>query len=665
MKAFPRALAGLILLMAPLVVASPGIPSATPRPVDGPVVVDVSDLRAPYFTNVTDDVGLTGIPGFRLSIADVNGDGYPDIFLHRQLNHGTGDVLNKQYLYLNVPGDDPGDPYIRAFMDYTTESNIRANREGTTDGRHSDSAIFADVDNDGDLDVFTLVYLHSNWTLNEGTNDLLLNDGNAHFTLAPDSRFHLEPIHNTAGAVFIDYDNDGNIDLYIGNWYKYNALTVDQLYQGLGDGSFLNVTTQSGIGSATTCIYGVAAWDWNDDGFMDLFAPPYSHTVSGSVPRHWRNNGDGTFTQVQAATNYDDHRGTGSGKASFGSMPRDFDNDGDIDFFEILTHGIGDGAGLVHSTAVINIDGVFAWDFGTVHGRGLEDPLLSHHGDHYQSWFDFDGDTLVDFALTESGYDNNRFYIFRQAPNNTFSPVTVRSGMNTINDANLPPHNAMALDYDLDGDEDMLVGFGNDVEGIQLWRNDVGTNNNWFVVTLEGAGGPGYSNRSAIGARIETSAGGVTQTREIYAGPGHHGPQVPLSQTFGLGAASVVDSVTVHWPNATQTSVAYTDLPVNRFITIREVCSMAGDPTELRVARDGDDVVLTWSEPADLVWNWNVYRDENPDPALWGAPHAANVVDEDFATPGIQYRDVGAVSDGTLLCYLITAVNDCGETPLR
>jgi hypothetical protein len=311
------------------------------------------------------------------------------------------------------------------------------------------------------------------------------------------------------------------------------------------------------------------------------------------------------------------------------------------------------------------VDGVFSWDFYRVHGRGTEDPLLSHHGDHYQSWFDFDNDTLVDFALTESGYDNNRFYIFRQAPNNTFSPVTGRSGMDPINDANLPPHNAMALDYDLDGDEDMLVGFGNDVDGIQLWRNDVGTNNSWIVVTLEGGGGPGYANRSAIGARIETSAGDVTQTREIYAGPGHHGPQVPLSQTFGLGSESVVDSITVRWPNATQTSVAYTNLPVNRFITVREVCSVAGDPAELQLARDGNDLLLTWSEGADLVWNWNVYRDEDPDPGLWGAPHAENVIDEDPASPGIQYRDVGAVSDGTLLCYLITAVNDCCEKPLR
>jgi hypothetical protein len=308
---------------------------------------------------------------------------------------------------------------------------------------------------------------------------------------------------------------------------------------------------------------------------------------------------------------------------------------------------------------------VFSWDFYRVDGRATEDPVLSHHGDHYQSWFDYDNDGLADFALTESGYDNNRIYLFRQAGDHTFSPVTLRSGLNVINVANLPPHNATPLDYDLDGDEDLLVGFGNDVDGIQLWRNDVGTDHNWLVVTVEGAGGPGYANSSAVGARIEAAAGGVTQTREVHAGPGHHGPQVPLSQTIGLGSASIVDSVTVRWPNASQTSVAYANLAINRFITIREVCAEADDPADLRLARDGDDVVLTWNEPADLVWSWNVYRDVEPDPAMWGAPHAPDVIDEDPVSSGIQYRDVGAASGGSLLCYLITAVNDCGETPLR
>lgn len=614
----------------------------------------------PYFTNVSSDVHLTSVPGFRLSIADLNGDGYPDILLHRQLNHSTGDVLDKQYLYLNVQGDNPPDPYSRKFIDYTTESGIRAYRPGR-DGKHSDSAVFADVDNDGDLDMFTVAFLHDYHDLNEGTNDLMLNDGEAHFTLAPNSPFHNEPIYNTAGAVFVEYNNDGYVDIFIGNYYceytgqdwcRDNLLegkdqTIDQLYQGHGDGTFTNVTASAGIDARSSVIFGIAAFDWNNDGYTDLFVPPYAHTSWDSVPIHWMNNGNGTFTQVQSQTNYDDYRGTLSFMASFGSMPRDFDNDGDTDFFELLTHGEGDGDGSVHSTAVANVDEVFSWDFYRVDGRAAEDPDITHHGDHYASWFDFDNDGLVDFVLTESGYSNNRIYLFKQASDNTFSPVTVASGLNVINDANLPPHNAMALDYDLDGDEDLLIGFGNDTDSIQLWRNDVGTDNNWITVTLEGAGKPGKSNRSAIGARVEVTAGSVTQSREVYAGPGHHGPQMPLSLSFGLGSASLIDSITVYWPNQDQTTTTLTNVSVNQFLTL-------GDPANLMLEKDGADVILTWDDSALPGLTWNIYREENPDPSTWGPAHSTGVSDQDPGTPGIQYRDAGAVSTGASYYYFVT-----------
>ncbi len=632
----------------------------------------------PFFVDVTSEVGLAGKPGFRLSIGDVNGDGYPDIFLHRSQNEGTGDVLNKQYLYLNVQGDNPSDPFSRKFIDFTAESNIRANRQGTTEGRHSDAAIFADVDNDGDLDIFTSVYVHENYTLDEGRNDLLLNDGSGHFTLAANSPFHTEPIYNTAGAVFVEYNNDGKIDLYIGNWYCNNPsnswciydssplapdLTIDQLYQGHGDGSFSNVTSPSGIGSNATCIYGIATWDWNNDGYADLFAPPYSRYAFGSIPRHWRNNSDGTFTQVQVDTNYDDYRGAYSSVASFGSMPSDFDNDGDIDFFEILTHGTGDGDGTLHSTAVSNDSAdsnKFKWDFWRVSGRGAEDPDLTHHGDHYESWFDYDNDGLVDFVLTESGYSNNRFYLFKQNPDHTFNPVTVGSGLNGINDANLPPHNAMPFDYDLDGDEDLIVGFANDTDSVQVFRNIVGTNNNWIVVILKGAGITGRSNRSAIGARVSVTAGGITRTREVYAGNGHMGPQFPLSLHFGLGSSTTIESITIRWPNQTLTTDTFTNVAVNQFLTIEECVSLV-EPSNLMVIREENDILLSWDDPSVLGLKWNVYRDSGPDPSLWGLPLDTNVIDEDPGTPGIQYRDTGAADTPDTYFYLITAVNSCGE----
>ncbi len=513
--------------------------------------------------------------------------------------------------------------------------------------------------------MFSIVYVHRNYTLDKGRNDLLLNDGSGHFTLAPNSGFHLEPIWNTAGAVFLDFDNDGNVDLFLGNWYNAGDVAIEQkLYRGHGDGSFTNVTATAGMAGAASAIYGVAAADWNGDGFTDLFAPCYGWTVAFAKSIHWRNNGNGTFTRVEDQTKYTQYTGFPTGKASFGSMPRDYDNDGDVDLFEVMTHGVGDGDGSVHSTVLTNTAGVFSWDFGRVKNRGSEDPDLTHHGDHYASWFDYDNDTRPDFALTESGYSNNRFYLFRQAANRTFSPFTIESGMNTINEANLPPHNVIALDYDRDGDEDLLVGFADDVNGIQLWRNDVGTLRHFIVLKLEGAGIPGKANRAAIGARVELTAGGVTQTREVDAGSGHMGPQAPLALSFGLGTATVVDRIRVRWPNAGRTVSELTSVAADRFLTIAEPCERGPDPGNLRVTRAGPDLELGWDDPALAGLTWSVYRDANPDPRAWGAPLAERVSDQDPAAPGIQWRDAGAAPPPQGWYYLVVSVNACGESPL-
>jgi hypothetical protein len=546
-------------------------------------LVDATIFKGPYFSNVTSDVGLTDVIGNRISIADVNGDGYPDLLLHKPVDPrgANPDVLDKQFLYLNVKGDNPNDPHSRKYIDYTEQSGIRANRQGTNEGRHSSAAIFADVDNDGDPDMFTSVYLHDNFSLNKGTNELLLNDGSGHFMLAPNSPFHNEPIYNTTSATFLDYDNDGNIDLFIGNFYypEWWMLSQDQLYRGNGDGSFTNVTNSTEINGASTCVYAVAAADWNGDGYVDLFAPSYSNSVPGSIPVLWKNNGDGTFSQVQETANYDQYRGYGSRIASFGTMPRDFDNDGDIDFLEILVqHGEVYDPRYIYSTVVVNESNIFSWDFYRVVGRADDDPCPTHHGDHYGSWFDIENDGLADFALTESGYAsscggvaNDRVYLFRQSEDNTFHVITSEAGLDSINASNLSPHNISPFDYDLDGDEDLLIGF-NGEDSIQLWRNDAGAlSNNWITISLVGGGIHGRSNRSAIGARVEVTAGSKTYTREVYAGNGHQGPQVPLSLTFGLGQATNVDTIKVYWQNENHTLYEISNVADNQFIHIYEI----------------------------------------------------------------------------------------------
>ncbi|MBN1355793.1 CRTAC1 family protein [bacterium] len=569
-------------------------------------------VPTPSFTEVSAELGLVDVYAFRIGIADVNGDRYPDLLIHLPCKEYPPDVdvMDKQCLYLNVPGDNPSDPHDRKFIDFTEESNIRANREGTQDGRHSSSGIFVDVDNDGDLDLFTIVYIHDNEELPlQGTNELMLNDGQGHFTLAPNSPFHTESRYNTPSAVFLEIDNDGFIDLFIGNWYIYDVLTQDYLYQGHGDGSFTNVTSTCGIEGFLTSIYAVAAFDWNGDGYMDIFEPSYSHTRPNAKYYHWQNNGDGTFTDVTEQSQYGIYGGYESGRSSFGSMPGDYDNDGDVDFIEVWTHGRNDGDVGRHTTVVTNIDNVCVWDFWRVAGRIDEDPAILHHGDHFAHFFDIENDGLQDFTLTESGYDNNRIYIFKQEPDHTFHPVTMDSGLWPINEADLPPANASPFDYDLDGDDDLAVGFAGSA-GMHVYRNDVGTLNNWLTVRVEGAGRAGRSNRSAIGARVSVSTQETTCSREVYSCNGHQSPQIPYTLRFGLGSAEKVDTIRVNWPNEDRSETVLTDVAVNQFITIYEE-STDGAP-------DNDGVRLqmpgTYFSPGDVCSLSALLYNSGPDP---------------------------------------------------
>jgi len=539
------------------------------------VEFDFDPSLPPYFQNITLSSGLEDAPAFRIAVADVNNDGYPDLLVHRRAEvDNIDDVIDKQFLYLNVPGDNPNDPHSRKFIDFTNESGIRANRRGTDEGRHSSLAAFADVDNDGDLDMFSGHHVHRIEHYNDtgDRNDLFLNDGTGRFSLAPDTIFHDAGILNTSSATFLDYNLDGNVDLFIGNWWDNWDASIshsDRLYLGNGDGSFKDVTAPTGLNFEQP-TYAVSAADTDNDGYMDLFASNYCR--SSSI--HWQNNGDGTFSQIQQISDYGQFIGPGFGllipprTCSWGSMPRDFDNDGDIDFFELMVHG---AEAAEHSTVLINENNIFTWHFEMI--ARPDAPSPNDQRDHNGSWFDIDNDGLSDFVLSQAGHLD----LFKQTGDHSFKIVNDQSGIEIVNTLNLPPHNATPFDFDLDGDEDLIIGFIDGDLGIQLWRNDVGNASNWITVSLLGAGRADYSNKSAIGARVEVTSGGKTYTREVYAGNGHFAPQKPMGLTFGLGAAEAVDNIKVSWPNSNHTVTVHTGLGINQFIRISEPPEIQGD----------------------------------------------------------------------------------------
>ncbi|MBD3338993.1 MAG: hypothetical protein GF353_07785, partial [Candidatus Lokiarchaeota archaeon] len=402
-------------------------PNITNTGINAPNYADIGayELATANFTDVTAQVDLDNADAFRASIADLNNDGYPDLVLHAQDDQKTNFLkLNK--LYLNTSAE-PGNPSSekRKFVDVsvadpTTSNGIWLNRAGTSVGRLATLAIFGDVDNDGDLDMYSGRYYHresANFDL-DGM-ELLLNDGNANFTLSGNclNQALPNPRLNNSAAVFTDYNLDGNIDLYLGHWY-YQGESFDNnnqnlnqtLLSGNGAGQFSYVPSVSGTGS----FYSVDAADVNNNGYPDLFAPSYANNQGQALSYHWENINGSSFMNKATQSNFAQYIGLNNRKSGFGSYPRDYDNDGDIDFLMPIVHGSGNGGvpdatygsntfpNFVHTTVITNDgSGNFNWRFDNVLDRDIDDPYLGHHGDQNGTWTDIDN--AMAYSITERG----------------------------------------------------------------------------------------------------------------------------------------------------------------------------------------------------------------------------------------------------------------------
>ncbi|RYE83369.1 MAG: VCBS repeat-containing protein, partial [Myxococcales bacterium] len=277
------------------------------------------------------------VQGNRLMTADLDGDGYPDLLVHRIGTTARTVVATAQAdsakwsmrILMNRPGPDGG----RTFVDATVDSGYGVLPGATTSGpelRVAHLAAAADVDNDGDLDLFsgTTPDPTADETKTPDTGDrsqILLNDGHGVFTLAPPSDVTppLKPRLPTSGATFVDADRDGKIDLFVGFWYRaYGESDFGaqaQLYRGNGDGTFTLATEPAGLKTKATGgnktlaeganprpAYGVTSCDLDDDGAPELMVSAYG--------RQWnllyRNDGKGAFSEVGQPSGFagDDNR---------------------------------------------------------------------------------------------------------------------------------------------------------------------------------------------------------------------------------------------------------------------------------------------------------------------------------------------------------------------
>lgn len=529
---------------------------------------------ATWFKDVTFESGLTGVHSSRIWIADIDGDNYPD------LAFGEGNATkNHLYIYKNVPNPDQTSSIKRIFVDWTDSSGINKNRDPQKTTRIIDVATFVDVNNDGSPDLVTSTYYHRLDQYIKSTDpgdrsEVYLNDGKGHFTLLENAGLYELGLLNTTGFGFLDNDLDGNIDLFMGQWfYDYSSNNGDDVgkwasffMKGNGDGTFTRVL-DNGATKNIQPLYGTNVTDWNNDGWQDIITSAYCRS-GGSL---YKNLGNGTFTDAATAASYSSQKiGGDHGQAlcQWEANPADFNNDGFMDLLQVEVHGgMADTEGRTHIS--VNQGSTkyykYEWQLGLLK---RDESIESHLGDQGGTWVDIDGDGWLDVCIGQMAYPaantegQERLYVLKQNANHSFDDVSKKLGIFDQKEA----HSIEPADYDLDGDQDIffsrqhrdtsmvdtiLNGVDTTIQVIKVYmqihilRNDYANiANNWVAVKVEP---PAASNQSGIGTRIQVYAGGMKQTREVQAGIGHFANQQPYIQNISIGQANYIDSIVVRW----------------------------------------------------------------------------------------------------------------------
>jgi hypothetical protein len=541
----------------------------------------------------TSALGLDSATAFCLYVTDINNDQYPDVVA---VTGGWGTAAeNPLRVYLNVQDTSPDNSGGRMFVDVTASSGVNAKPGNVAPSRGTLVVALADVNNDGKVDMVRGNYYHrlGSFTDQGDRCEVLLGDGLGHFSLVAGNGLHDLGLINTMGFSFLDYDKDGNIDLFIAPWFKdydNNIWEPGYLMKGNGDGTFRNVSAQAGI-TQQEPMYGSSVVDWNNDGWPDIATAPYCRT-SGQL---WKNNGNGAFTNVAGDVGYNAQYmpgDNGQPLCMWGNVPEDYDNDGDMDFFFNLVHG-GSGANEGRSTIMLNGGAANGYRLTPDRSRTQRKwQQSSHLGDYDGSWVDVDNDGLMDLVMTQGHYDppRDRIYVFRQGSDHILTDITLELGLTGAEQRDL--HRVEAIDYDLDGDDDILYCRNGAPREMHMLENRIGQENNWTGIQLRA---PEGVNGSCIGARVYVWSGGKQRMREVYAGRGNGAGQQPFMMLFGLGSSSQIDSIRVVWPDRSGSVTTIVNPPVNQYlgITVNGLSVADGDQNTVQ-----QDKVFVYPNPA-------------------------------------------------------------------
>ncbi|MFO0664115.1 MAG: CRTAC1 family protein [Polyangiaceae bacterium] len=508
----------------------------------------------------------------RLAFVDIDGDGWDDAVMHSLFPNPKA-AVPVPFEHLVFMNNHDG-----TFRDFSDESGLRGIQAGFF--------AFADVDNDGDEDVFAGLDID----LAGKTSMILLNDGKGHFTQLPNAG--VEALKYSANAVFADFNGDGKVDLFSGNGQS-SFSAKNNFLLGNGDGTFKDVSDAALPGVPSQPTNGLVACDFDNDGDLDVFVSTYGVSTNFGRKQLWQNNGDGTFVNVGpekgfyalATGNYwnansgkgrtDQPSGTIVGSNGFGIDCGDVNNDGMLDIWmATISHADGsDQSRLWSDPTQLLINQGTAGDYA-FKNEFLDRGLPFNEGDIDAAMVDYDNDGRLDLALTRddkyeaafSGDDQKAWFgLFRQNADGMFTSLGLLSGINDpsgVAKRMKGGQNLAFSDIDHDGDPDLLVG-GRDKGGGRpnfLFENKIGQDNDWLAIQVRGDGKTVHND--AFGTRVTLRVGDRTIVREKKSSRGTYNSIDGSTLLFGMGdmKACVDDknqvTLEIRWPN--KETVTYT-----------------------------------------------------------------------------------------------------------
>ena len=522
----------------------------------GARLVDISEaagLRMPSICGAADHTKyLIETTGAGIAFLDYDNDGWLDIFvLSGTLMDAPAPHATNRLYKNNRDG---------TFTDVTEKAGLL--RTGWAMG-----VTVGDYNNDGFEDIFITYW---------GQNALYRNNGDGTFIDVTKEAGLVKPARWGTGCTFVDYDRDGRLDLFVANYVVFDPQTVPRscnwkgvevncgprglepeshlLFHNNGNGTFADVTQQSGVG-AVTRSYGLTAVaaDFDNDGWPDIYV------ACDSTPSlFFRNKHDGTFSEEGMERGVALSEG-GQEQAGMGIGVGDFDLSGDLDI--VKTHFQGDMPGLYRNQGKGDFE-----DVTLRAGLGVETRYICWG----TGFLDLDNDGLPDIFMVAGGVypEVERIFpeipmkmprmLFRNLGDGRFEVLSEKAGLGAI--ARRCSRGCAFGDFDNDGDLDILIMNRNAPPS--LLRNDVTGTNHWLKVMLIGV----ESNRSAIGARVTVHYGEKQQVQEVLAQSSYLSVN-DRRLHFGLGS-SVSANLDIRWPNGNKESIS--SVAANQLVVIRE-----------------------------------------------------------------------------------------------